>query len=70
MIGKENRGIKCIQTEYSKHFQYGAFQTNEMRSVRGHLMQLRFISSENLVERNKELMRIETQKTKWPDTLI
>ena len=33
-------------------------------------MQLRFLSYENLVERNKELMRIETPKTKWPDMLI
>ena len=33
-------------------------------------MQLRFFSEENLVERNKELLRIETQKTKWPDMLI
>ena len=41
-----------------------------MRNVRGHLMQLRFFSEENLVERNKELLRIETQKTKWPDMLI
>lgn len=42
----------------------------KMRSVRGHLMQLRFFSSENLVERNKEVMRIETPKTKWPEMLI
>ena len=41
-----------------------------MRNVRDHLMQLRFFSEENLVERNKELLRIETQKTKWPDMLI
>ena len=41
-----------------------------MRNVLGHLMQLRFLSYENLVERNKELMRIETPKTKWLDMLI
>lgn len=29
-------------------------------------MQLRFFSYENLVERNKELMRIEMPKTKSP----